>query len=130
MFLCILILTIQPFLLFLFEKLVAGRKCSRRIVIPIYHFLVINNHLVRVATISVVRSLRFSMIIIPFLIYMKKQIFTSFRKHPILQSVIYLWWQGIPEALMKAGAVYKYDLSLPVEKMYDLVEEMRTRLSE
>ncbi|KAL0302143.1 UNVERIFIED_CONTAM: D-2-hydroxyglutarate dehydrogenase, mitochondrial [Sesamum calycinum] len=32
---------------------------------------------------------------------------------------------GIPEALMKAGAVYKYDLSLPPEKMYDLVEEMR-----
>lgn len=29
---------------------------------------------------------------------------------------------------MKAGAVYKYDLSLPVEKMYDLVEEMRVRL--
>ncbi|ONH96970.1 hypothetical protein PRUPE_7G162700 [Prunus persica] len=38
--------------------------------------------------------------------------------------------EGIPEALMKAGAVYKYDLSLPVEKMYDLVEEMRTRLSD
>ncbi|XP_019177480.1 PREDICTED: D-2-hydroxyglutarate dehydrogenase, mitochondrial isoform X1 [Ipomoea nil] len=36
--------------------------------------------------------------------------------------------EGIPEALMKAGAVYKYDLSIPVEKMYDLVEEMRTRL--
>lgn len=29
---------------------------------------------------------------------------------------------------MKAGAVYKYDLSLPVEKMYDLVEEIRLRL--
>lgn len=29
---------------------------------------------------------------------------------------------------MKAGAVYKYDLSLPVEKMYNLVEEMRIRL--
>ena len=29
---------------------------------------------------------------------------------------------------MKAGAVYKYDLSLPVEKMYDLVEAMRIRL--
>lgn len=29
---------------------------------------------------------------------------------------------------MKAGAVYKYDLSLPVEKMYELVEAMRTRL--
>lgn len=36
--------------------------------------------------------------------------------------------EGIPEALMKAGAVYKYDLSIPVEKMYDLVEEMQTRL--
>ncbi|KAL4644312.1 hypothetical protein ACB092_02G156200 [Castanea dentata] len=36
--------------------------------------------------------------------------------------------EGVPEALMKAGAVYKYDLSLPVEKMYNLVEEMRTKL--
>lgn len=36
--------------------------------------------------------------------------------------------EGLPEALMKAGAVYKYDLSLPIEKMYGLVEEMRTRL--
>ncbi|XP_031260778.1 D-2-hydroxyglutarate dehydrogenase, mitochondrial isoform X1 [Pistacia vera] len=38
--------------------------------------------------------------------------------------------EGVPEALMKAGAVYKYDLSLPVEKMYDLVEEMRLRLGQ
>ncbi|KAJ4714298.1 D-2-hydroxyglutarate dehydrogenase, mitochondrial-like [Melia azedarach] len=38
--------------------------------------------------------------------------------------------EGVPEALMKAGAVYKYDLSLPVEKMYDLVEEIRLRLGE
>ncbi|KNA25760.1 hypothetical protein SOVF_003960 [Spinacia oleracea] len=36
--------------------------------------------------------------------------------------------EGIPEALMKSGAVYKYDLSLPLEKMYDLVDEMRARL--
>ncbi|XP_073036908.1 D-2-hydroxyglutarate dehydrogenase, mitochondrial isoform X2 [Primulina eburnea] len=36
--------------------------------------------------------------------------------------------EGVPEALMKAGAVYKYDLSLPPEKMYALVEEMRVRL--
>ncbi|KAA8547437.1 hypothetical protein F0562_003699 [Nyssa sinensis] len=36
--------------------------------------------------------------------------------------------EGIAEALTKAGAVYKYDLSLPVDKMYDLVEEMRIRL--
>ncbi|XP_071709493.1 D-2-hydroxyglutarate dehydrogenase, mitochondrial isoform X2 [Rutidosis leptorrhynchoides] len=38
--------------------------------------------------------------------------------------------EGVPEALMKAGAVYKYDLSLPVDKMYDIVEEMRTRLGD
>ncbi|CAN4123672.1 unnamed protein product [Withania somnifera] len=36
--------------------------------------------------------------------------------------------EGIPEALMKVGGVYKYDLSIPVEKMYDLVKEMRVRL--
>ncbi|KAJ7944214.1 D-2-hydroxyglutarate dehydrogenase, mitochondrial-like [Quillaja saponaria] len=36
--------------------------------------------------------------------------------------------EGIPEALLKAGAVYKYDLSIPVEKMYNLVEEMQDRL--
>ncbi|PON71512.1 Glycolate oxidase subunit [Parasponia andersonii] len=36
--------------------------------------------------------------------------------------------EGLPEALQKSGAVYKYDLSIPVEKMYDLVEEMRARL--
>uniref|UniRef100_A0A7N0UPV7 D-2-hydroxyglutarate dehydrogenase n=1 Tax=Kalanchoe fedtschenkoi TaxID=63787 RepID=A0A7N0UPV7_KALFE len=36
--------------------------------------------------------------------------------------------EGIPEALMKAGAVYKYDLSIPLERMYDLVDEMRSRI--
>ncbi|XVE82548.1 hypothetical protein DITRI_Ditri16bG0014100 [Diplodiscus trichospermus] len=36
--------------------------------------------------------------------------------------------EGVPEALQKAGAVYKYDLSLPVEKMYNLVDDMRVRL--
>jgi len=29
---------------------------------------------------------------------------------------------------MRAGAVYKYDLSIPLENMYNLVEEMRSRL--
>jgi D-2-hydroxyglutarate dehydrogenase len=29
---------------------------------------------------------------------------------------------------VKVGAVYKYDLSIPVEKLYDIVEEMRSRL--
>ncbi|KAJ0963156.1 hypothetical protein J5N97_028278 [Dioscorea zingiberensis] len=36
--------------------------------------------------------------------------------------------EGITEALLKAGAVYKYDLSLPIEKLYEIVEEMRLRL--
>ncbi|XP_015576266.1 D-2-hydroxyglutarate dehydrogenase, mitochondrial [Ricinus communis] len=38
--------------------------------------------------------------------------------------------EGIPEALMRAGPVYKYDLSLPVEHMYNLVEETRERLAQ
>ncbi|CAA6658929.1 unnamed protein product [Spirodela intermedia] len=29
--------------------------------------------------------------------------------------------EGITEALVKAGAVYKYDLSIPVDKLYDIV---------
>ncbi|XP_078429792.1 FAD-linked oxidases family protein isoform X4 [Wolffia australiana] len=36
--------------------------------------------------------------------------------------------EGITEALVKAGAVYKYDLSIPIQKLYDIVEAMRTRL--
>mmetsp|Transcript_30770 Transcript_30770/g.57953 ORF Transcript_30770/g.57953 Transcript_30770/m.57953 type:complete len:460 (+) Transcript_30770:511-1890(+) len=36
--------------------------------------------------------------------------------------------EGVAEALGRAGAVYKYDLSMPVPLMYKLVEEMRTRL--
>ncbi len=34
----------------------------------------------------------------------------------------------IPESAGKAGSVYKYDLSVPVPKMYSLVERMRERL--
>ncbi|GJP84189.1 hypothetical protein CLOP_g14277 [Closterium sp. NIES-67] len=36
--------------------------------------------------------------------------------------------EGVAEALQRAGAVYKYDLSVPVKDLYALVEEMRTRL--
>lgn len=36
----------------------------------------------------------------------------------------------IPESAGKAGSVYKYDLSVPVPKMYSLVEKMRERLRE
>ncbi|XP_065852476.1 D-2-hydroxyglutarate dehydrogenase, mitochondrial [Euphorbia lathyris] len=38
--------------------------------------------------------------------------------------------EGIPEALMRAGPVYKYDLSIPVEHMYNLVQEMREKLGQ
>ncbi|WOO76955.1 Putative D-lactate dehydrogenase, mitochondrial [Vanrija pseudolonga] len=38
--------------------------------------------------------------------------------------------EGIPEACGKAGPVYKYDLSIPVGEMYEVVETMRTRLRE
>ncbi|XP_042453296.1 probable D-2-hydroxyglutarate dehydrogenase, mitochondrial isoform X1 [Zingiber officinale] len=36
--------------------------------------------------------------------------------------------EGISEASVKLGAVYKYDLSLPINDLYGIVEEMRTRL--
>uniref|UniRef100_A0A0E0LI02 Probable D-2-hydroxyglutarate dehydrogenase, mitochondrial n=1 Tax=Oryza punctata TaxID=4537 RepID=A0A0E0LI02_ORYPU len=38
--------------------------------------------------------------------------------------------EGISEASVKVGAVYKYDLSIPVEKLYDIVEEMRNRVGD
>jgi FAD/FMN-containing dehydrogenase len=36
--------------------------------------------------------------------------------------------ESIPEACSKAGAVYKYDVSMPVPKLYDLVNDMRRRI--
>ncbi|XP_024525636.1 D-2-hydroxyglutarate dehydrogenase, mitochondrial [Selaginella moellendorffii] len=36
--------------------------------------------------------------------------------------------EGIAEALGKAGAVYKYDLSIPIKDLYNLVEILRERL--
>jgi len=36
--------------------------------------------------------------------------------------------ESVAEALSKAGAVYKYDVSLPVAGMYDLVNKIRDRL--
>lgn len=38
--------------------------------------------------------------------------------------------EGIGEALTKAGAVYKYDLSLPLEDLYTLVEDLRVRMGD
>lgn len=37
--------------------------------------------------------------------------------------------EGITEGLRHRGAIYKYDLSMPVPTMYSLVEEMRARLA-
>ncbi|XP_007941440.1 D-2-hydroxyglutarate dehydrogenase, mitochondrial [Orycteropus afer afer] len=36
--------------------------------------------------------------------------------------------ERITEALSRDGYVYKYDISLPVERLYDLVTDLRTRL--
>jgi FAD/FMN-containing dehydrogenase len=36
--------------------------------------------------------------------------------------------ETISESLVKAGAVYKYDVSVPIEKMYDIVDIFRERL--
>ncbi|KAN0061071.1 D-lactate ferricytochrome c oxidoreductase [Thecaphora frezii] len=38
--------------------------------------------------------------------------------------------ESIPEAAGKMGKVFKYDLSMPVGKMYDLVLDMRKRIDE
>lgn len=36
----------------------------------------------------------------------------------------------LPEACSKAGAVYKYDISMPVPVLYQMVEDVRERLSQ
>jgi len=36
--------------------------------------------------------------------------------------------EGVPEALGHYGKVYKYDISMPIEKMYELVETLRARM--
>jgi len=43
-----------------------------------------------------------------------------------------LWYlrEGIAESLSKSGAVYKYDVSLPLPKMYELVRDTRARLKD
>lgn len=38
--------------------------------------------------------------------------------------------EGIPEACGKLGAVYKYDISLPLPVLYDMVDDMRQKLTE
>lgn len=38
--------------------------------------------------------------------------------------------EGVAEALSKAGAVYKYDLSIPVAHLYSIVEELEKKLGD
>lgn len=43
-------------------------------------------------------------------------------------SNLWAWRELVPEALSKAGGVYKYDVSLPLPKMFDLVNDVEERL--
>ncbi|MCJ1363970.1 hypothetical protein MMC16_003079 [Acarospora aff. strigata] len=42
---------------------------------------------------------------------------------------LWSWREGIPECLGHWGGVYKYDVSIPLPELYQLVEETRERLS-
>lgn len=42
---------------------------------------------------------------------------------------LWSWREGIPECLGHWGGVYKYDVSIPLSQLYQLVEETRERLS-
>ena len=42
---------------------------------------------------------------------------------------LWSWREGIPEVLGHWGGVYKYDLSIPLRELYQLVEDTRERLS-
>lgn len=41
---------------------------------------------------------------------------------------LWAWREGIPECLGHWGGVYKYDLSIPLPRLYDLVEDTKKRL--
>ncbi|KAK9456415.1 hypothetical protein V1511DRAFT_497490 [Dipodascopsis uninucleata] len=43
---------------------------------------------------------------------------------------LWTWREGIPESLGKTGGVYKYDVSIPLDELYKLVEDTRVRLQE
>ncbi|KAK4169334.1 putative D-lactate dehydrogenase 2 mitochondrial precursor [Cladorrhinum sp. PSN259] len=41
---------------------------------------------------------------------------------------LWSWREGITEALGHLGGVYKYDVSIPLKELYQLVEDIRTRV--
>ncbi|KAK9364568.1 hypothetical protein V1509DRAFT_635942 [Lipomyces kononenkoae] len=43
---------------------------------------------------------------------------------------LWTWREGIPESLGKSGGVYKYDVSIPLDELYQLVEDARVRIQE
>lgn len=43
---------------------------------------------------------------------------------------LWSWREMVPEALAKCGGVYKYDVSIPLPKLYDLVNDTKSRLME
>ncbi|KAK9238161.1 hypothetical protein V1525DRAFT_401722 [Lipomyces kononenkoae] len=43
---------------------------------------------------------------------------------------LWTWREGIPESLGKSGGVYKYDVSIPLDELYQLVEDTRVRIQE
>jgi len=45
-------------------------------------------------------------------------------------KALWSWREGIPEASGHYGGVYKYDLSIPLAEMYDLVDETRAKMAE
>ena len=45
------------------------------------------------------------------------------------KSSLWSWREGIPECLGHWGGVYKYDLSIPLQDLYKLVEDTRSRLA-
>jgi FAD/FMN-containing dehydrogenase len=42
---------------------------------------------------------------------------------------LWSWREGIPECLGHWGGVYKYDVSIPLSELYQLVDDTRERLS-
>ncbi|CAI4217838.1 unnamed protein product [Parascedosporium putredinis] len=45
-------------------------------------------------------------------------------------QTLWKWREGVPEALGHVGGVYKYDVSIPLEEMYQLVEDTKARIQE
>lgn len=43
---------------------------------------------------------------------------------------LWSWREMVPEALAKCGGVYKYDVSIPLPQLYDLVDDTKARLQE